>query len=240
MNRLLIDPSATAAKLVADYGKPDPIADLETSEGLVGLQSDDIEAPRPAKRYYPPNRKGIRPVLDRFNEKFVKGAPEDCWLWTASVVAWGYGVFRISGINGRTVRAHRFAYELAYGPFPSELFVCHKCDTPACVNPGHLFLGTSAENTQDMIAKGRQALGERMARRGEAHGCAKLTKEQVAEIRSLVGYSASELGKIYNVSKHAIFDIRSGRTWAPDIEVSESAFYPLTRDEEAEQVNLRG
>ena len=76
----------------------------------------------------------------------------DCWLWTACLWPNGYG--RIS-VKGRAVGTHRVAYELAYGPIPTGMFVCHKCDVPACVNPDHLFLGTNTDNVRDMWAKGR-------------------------------------------------------------------------------------
>jgi len=75
----------------------------------------------------------------------------DCWLWTASLVC-GYGSFRF---NGRTHRAHRLSWILQHGAIPSGKHVLHKCDTPACVNPSHLFLGGQLENMRDMVAKGR-------------------------------------------------------------------------------------
>lgn len=81
--------------------------------------------------------------------------PLPCWLWIGCVGTNGYGKF---WYNGKTTHAHRAAYEITYGPIGDDdtRHVCHKCDTPLCCNPLHLFLGTPQENTDDMIAKGRK------------------------------------------------------------------------------------
>jgi hypothetical protein len=91
-----------------------------------------------------------RPVVDRFWEKVQKG--DGCWVWSGGLIS-GYGRFVVR--HGLYVRAYRFSYELANGPIPDGLFVCHRCDNPPCVNPAHLFLGTCKDNFEDMRAKGR-------------------------------------------------------------------------------------
>jgi hypothetical protein len=76
-----------------------------------------------------------------------------CWLWTQSVKSYGYGQVQSRGVN---YHAHRLAYALFVGPIPRGMFVCHVCDTPLCVNPAHLFLGTHSDNMRDARTKGRR------------------------------------------------------------------------------------
>lgn len=93
-----------------------------------------------------------RNPIERFWEYVNK--TETCWLWTGFRDSDGYGKFQI-GTNQKkkSVRAHRFSYELVHGP--TELLVLHNCDNPPCVNPDHLYAGTHSDNMKDMYAKGR-------------------------------------------------------------------------------------
>lgn len=90
--------------------------------------------------------------------KHVQIDANGCWIWQLRKSRLGYG--RVNAPpndrrRGRIMTAHRFAYEVYVGPIPPGMFVCHSCDNPPCCNPAHLWLGTAADNTRDMIAKGR-------------------------------------------------------------------------------------
>lgn len=95
-----------------------------------------------------------KPLAERFLGKFDKGASDACWLWRGATLPGGYGT--MGGERcGKHIVAHRYAYEQANGPIPAGMLVCHDCDTPGCVNPAHLFLGTHETNMQDLKSKGR-------------------------------------------------------------------------------------
>ena len=80
----------------------------------------------------------------------------DCIEHSTTADRNGYGVTNVN-IGGRyySIKAHRYAYELAKGPIPVGLSVLHICDNPRCINAEHLRVGTRADNQQDMKAKGR-------------------------------------------------------------------------------------
>src|ERR1700686_3375768 len=113
----------------------------------------------------------------RFWKKVIKAAPDECWLWTDSLIRTGYGYL---WANRRNVEAHRFSWEIHNGPIPAGLYVLHRCDVRHCVNPSHLFLGTKADNNADKCAKGRQA-----RQLGQTNGAAKLNPLQVIGIPAL-------------------------------------------------------
>lgn len=100
-----------------------------------------------------------------------------CWLWTLFINQRGYGT--VFGMYKRTM-AHRASYEAFVGNIPAGMRVCHKCDTPACVNPQHLFLGTHQDNMDDMAAKGRRGSPS-----GMRSGMRKLDIEKVEAIKRM-------------------------------------------------------
>ena len=99
-----------------------------------------------------------RPLAEVFGDSYSPEPNSGCWLWIGSKWSCGYG--RISR-RGEEGQAHRLSWRLFHGPIPVGLFVCHTCDTPACVNPEHLFLGTSRDNALDAKHKGRLATGDK-------------------------------------------------------------------------------
>ena len=120
----------------------------------------------------------------------------------AAVDRQGYGTIRV---GDKKCRAHRISYELHIGQIPEDLFVCHTCDVPGCVNPDHLWLGTNDDNMVDMTVKGRRV-------RGVSHGRAKLTEDQVRAIRADLRVLRL-IAKDYSVSLGQIGRIRRRRQW---------------------------
>lgn len=133
-----------------------------------------------------------------------------CMLWTRARFGNGYGSFKI--LQGFCVGAHRMAYALHHGTSPGDKQVCHQCDTPLCVNPAHLFLGTNTENIADRVAKGRS---NRAGALGEKNPAARLTAEQVSAIRDLIasGQTNVRIAARYDVSHSLISAIRRGKAW---------------------------
>src|SRR5689334_2841330 len=84
---------------------------------------------------------------------YVEKGPS-CWNWKGARTELGYGLISVPP-HGRMMGAHRVAWALRHGAAPNDMFVCHKCDNPSCVNPDHLFLGTNSDNMRDCVAKGR-------------------------------------------------------------------------------------
>lgn len=137
-------------------------------------------------------------IADEFPDKCKQHG--SCIIWTGAKNNRGYGVVYA---DKKVYGAHVYSYILSYYDYDGEKCVCHKCDNPSCVNPNHLFLGTISDNLSDMHAKGRGRKKETYTS-GSKHHNAKLTKEQVSEIRSLYksgGWSWVKLAQRFGISK---------------------------------------
>lgn len=134
-------------------------------------------------------------------------------MWTARTNPKGYGY---TSDNGKMRTAHRASYEIFIGPIPDGDQVLHTCDTPSCVNPKHLFLGSNQDNVDDRVAKGRSARAA-----CERNANAKLTPEQVEAIRS-DPRSQRVIGEAYGVTQTNVSAIKRGVTWSPSTNRSEA------------------
>jgi hypothetical protein len=157
-----------------------------------------------------------RTVRERFWRKVDKRGPlakcgGRCWAWLGAKSEDGYGRFKR---RHAYVRAHRYSWESNFGPVPEGLCVLHRCDNPSCVRPSHLFVGTNADNSRDMLRKGRHA---HASFSGQTNPQALLTEEDVREIKRRCRphgtESTNEVAEYYGVSRTTIYDVIVGRTW---------------------------
>jgi hypothetical protein len=138
------------------------------------------------------------PMPDRFWNKVTKGPKEECWPWVGAASDLGYGRFNI---GGKAYVSPRVAWTITFGEIPPGIRVLHKCDNPRCCNPNHLFLGTGADNSRDMMIKGRCK-----------SPAMKLTEKDICEIRQSKS-SRESLAKQFGVLPSHIWSIRTRRCW---------------------------
>lgn len=157
-------------------------------------------------------RKAIDPVI-RFMQKVEKLSNDECWLYVGGKDKDGYGLFQFA--VKKTIRAHRYSYEIYKGNIPDGILVCHSCDNPPCVNPKHLFLGTPKQNVEDCVKKDRRCKIRESYNIGASHPRSKITETQVLEMRSLMkdGASKKDMAKKYGISQSSAFDINCRRSW---------------------------
>ena len=145
---------------------------------------------------------------DRFFAKIEKSA--NCWIWKGAINSTGYGTFFLSLKN---IPAHRASWIIHNGDIPKNMEVCHHCDNPICVNPGHLFIGTHGDNMRDMQKKGRRK-PSRMV--GAINPMSVLSKEDVENIRdiySLGGLTQKQIGAYFGVKQTTISAIVNRVNW---------------------------
>jgi hypothetical protein len=142
----------------------------------------------------------------RFFRKVAISNTADCWLWQGALGD-GYGLFTMA--SGPRLRcAHRVSYALAHLEAPADMFVLHRCDTPACVNPDHLFLGTHLDNMKDRSAKGRTP-----PQKGETNNSSKLDTWDVICIRA-DRRAQKRIAADFGISQATVSEIKSRQRWA--------------------------
>ncbi len=173
-------------------------------------------------------------IVEKFNKSYVVDSKTGCWEWVKGKFTLGYGAI---SVNGKTMKAHRVSYIIKYGEILDGRLVCHKCDNPSCVNPDHLFLGSTKDNTRDMMAKGRSGVithrsyagdqnpffnkkhsiytKEKIAdiHRGEGSCKAKLNDDKVKYILENQELGMNALGRMLGVSAASVWQVIHGYSW---------------------------
>jgi len=149
----------------------------------------------------------VEPVLDRIMRK-LQGNNEagGCLIWIGKKNKEGYGEIQH---EEKLWKIHRLFWTIWFGAIPDGIEVCHRCDNPSCVRLDHLFLGTHAENMQDMARKGR---GRYPNTKGEAHGAAKLSNAIVVAIRN-DGRTQQEIADDVGISQSLVSQIKRRKIW---------------------------
>ncbi len=151
------------------------------------------------------------PVAERFWRQVVK--TDTCWLWNGDKKSKAvYGQIGMGGKGAPLKLVHRLSYEMHKGPIADGLMVMHACDTPRCVNPDHLSLGTNSDNIRDAVRKGRWKAIPPM-HCGEDQHNSKLTAEDVIFIRQNLDIPSKELAARFGTNISSIQKVRRRKTW---------------------------
>jgi len=145
-------------------------------------------------------------------EKLRFNSVEDsngCWLWQGGKTTFGHGII---AVNRKSHLAHRVAYKIWKDRVPLNMFVCHTCDNPKCINPDHLFIGTQDDNMKDMANKGRSNNG---IQKGEKNPQSQLTDRQVRRIKRLLlnGHTRKEIANKFGVNEAVVGFISENKNW---------------------------
>ena len=148
----------------------------------------------------------VKPLLERFWDKVVKS--DGCWIWVGTLRPDGYGVIGIGRREEGLTRAHVLSWTLVNGEVPAGMCLCHKCDTPPCVRPDHMFIGTKADNARDRDKKDR-------VQHGVGHYAAKIGPKEVRAMRKLreSGMIYREIGEAFGLSRNGASHAIRGLTW---------------------------
>jgi hypothetical protein len=193
------------AQIVGQRRQGRTIADLAVAHGVSkatvagALRAAGFVSPR------------LMPVRERIEARVEYEPNTGCWLWPGATAKGGYGSIAVGKQKSRLV--HVVMFEAHRAPAPTGLHVLHRCDTPACCNPDHLFVGTQADNMRDCSLKRRHKLHRNPdSQNGDSNPGAKLSSEAVREIRASSATSAA-LARTLGVSRKAVANARNGHTW---------------------------
>ena len=182
-------------------------------------------------------------TLRRIWDRILMQSPSECWIWTAGLggrnrTPTGYAVIQH---HGRQYRVTRLLWAHLHGPIPPGMYVCHACDTPACCDPAHLFLGTPKDNARDKVCKGRMNHSDLViaAARRQAHAINaarqyRLTADQVRTIRrrARMGETRTALGAAYGVGASMIGMIVRGQCYRDIVDRDDEMPAPALTDED--------
>jgi hypothetical protein len=146
-------------------------------------------------------------IRERLLNKCEIATKDECWIWTGAKSTQGYGLLRV---DGKLRKSHRLSHIEFIGPIPKGMMICHKCDVPACINPGHLYAGTAKDNMQDR--KQRTGYSQSADLSGENNGNSKLSESEVIAIRNATGYQ-KHIAVQFGVNQSTVCRIKSGKRW---------------------------
>lgn len=164
-----------------------------------------------ARRVHKPPKDPWAWAIERFWPRVVRS--EGCWIYNPN----NQGRRDKIHVANQYYMSYRFSWIIHNGPIPEGMFVCHHCDVPKCVRPDHLFLGAPADNSADMVRKGRYRQGSRLTvPRGVNHPQAKLNPDKVREMRRLraEGWEFRPIAERFGVTPRAAWLAVTGGTWA--------------------------